>query len=198
LHPSSPEEDVVRQVNVDSAEIAGLDLSEFRHRDSSPWSHLSVFLPFSASQLSVVGMFETAVPAAAIVVLKGTEPHGRPSMIRQLTLVAAMGAWITTTPANAKAADNDVRCLTVSKFFAATEKDPRRKQLSVASAFFYLGRIDARLSPTQLKAELAAPSALIKQAEAAAIMNLCAKKLQVTQRSLQVLGQAVGNAQSKK
>ena len=119
-------------------------------------------------------------------------------MFRPVTLVAAMSALILTAPASAQPADNDVRCLTVSKFFAATEKDPGRKQLSVASAFFYLGRIDARLSPAQLKAQLTAPSALIKQAEAASIMNACAKKLQATQRSLQVLGQAVGTPQSKR
>jgi hypothetical protein len=119
-------------------------------------------------------------------------------MIRQLTLVAAMGALLSTTPASAQAADNDVRCLTASKFFAATEKDPGRKQLSVASAFFYLGRIDARLTPAQLKAQLTAPGSLIKQSEAGAIMTACARKLQATQRSLQVLGQAVGAPQSKK
>jgi hypothetical protein len=119
-------------------------------------------------------------------------------MIRPLTLVAAMSALISTGPASAQPPDSDVRCLTASKFFAATEKDPGRKQLSVASAFFYLGRIDARLSPAQLKAQLAAPSALIKQAEVASIMNACAKKLQATQRSLQVLGQAGGAPQSRK
>lgn len=82
-------------------------------------------------------------------------------MIRQLTIVTAIGTLITTAPASAQAPDNDVRCLTVSKFFAAIEKDPGKKQLSVASAFFYLGRIDARLSTAQLKAQLGSPSALI-------------------------------------
>jgi hypothetical protein len=119
-------------------------------------------------------------------------------MIRQLTFTLAMSALILTGPASAQAPDNDVRCLTASKFFAATEKDPGRKQLSVASAFFYLGRIDARLSPAQLKAQLAEPSALIRQAEVASIMNACAKKLQATQRSLQVLGQAGGAPQPRK
>ena len=119
-------------------------------------------------------------------------------MIRRLTLVAAMSVSIWTAAASAQVPDNDVRCLTVSKFFAANEKDPAKKQLSVASAFFYLGRIDARLSPAQLKAQLAAPSALIKQAEAGSLMNACAKKVQVTQRSLQAIGQAVGAPQSKK
>ena len=119
-------------------------------------------------------------------------------MIRRLTVVAAMGVLFWTAAASAQVPDNDVRCLTVSKFFAANEKDPRKKQLSVVSAFFYLGRIDARLSVGQLKAQLAAPGALIKQAEAGSLMNACAKKVQETQRSLLAIGQAVGAPQSKK
>ena len=115
-------------------------------------------------------------------------------MIRRLTLVAATSALIWIAPVSAQGPDNDVRCLTTSKFFAATEKDPQKKQLAVASAFFFLGRIDARLSPAQIKAQLVAPGALIKQSEAGSIMNACAKKVQVTQRSLQ----AIGAPQSKK
>ena len=119
-------------------------------------------------------------------------------MIRRLTLVAAMSALNWTAPASAQGPDNDVRCLTTSKFFASTEKDPQKKQLAVASAFFFLGRIDARLSPAQIKAQLVAPGALIKQSEAGALMNDCAKRVQLSQRSLMMIGQTITSRPGKK
>ena len=109
-----------------------------------------------------------------------------------------MGVLAWSGPVDAQVADNDVRCLTVAKFFAATEKDPMRKQLAVASAFFYLGRVDARLSEAQLKAQISGPHALIKQAEVGTLMTACAKRVQITQNMLMGLGQAAASPPSKK
>lgn len=112
-------------------------------------------------------------------------------MISRLGLAcAAMSTCVWIGPANAQGTDPDVRCMTVSKFFAKFEKDPARKQLSVASAFFFLGRIDARLSPDQLKAQIAAPGVTIKKTEASQLMTGCARKVQSTQQSLMNMGHA--------
>ena len=117
---------------------------------------------------------------------------------RSSTLRASIGLSIWAASVGAQAADNDVRCLATSKLFAATEKDPMRKQLAVASAFYYLGRLEARLLPAELKAQLAEPSALVKQADAGALMTACAKRVQGSQRSLMAIGQALGSPRSKK
>lgn len=120
-------------------------------------------------------------------------------MIRRLGAVsAAMSIFAWAGPAGAQAVDPDVRCLTVSKFFAATEKDPGRKQLAIASAFFFLGRIDARLSPAQLKAKLGNPSALIQQKDAGQLMTACAKRVQISQQALMTMGRALTGSQLKK
>lgn len=120
-------------------------------------------------------------------------------MIRQLSVAsAAISFLVWGGPAYAQAADNDVRCLTVSKFYAATEKDPRRREHARAMAFFFLGRIDARLSPVQLKSQLGAPSALIKQSEAGELRRACAKKVKTSQDSLLRLGQSVAGLPAKK
>jgi hypothetical protein len=120
-------------------------------------------------------------------------------MVRQLGFIsAAISVLVWGGPAGAQAADNDVRCLTVSKFFAATEKDPRRREHARAMAFFFLGRIDARLPPAQLKSQLGAPSALIKQSGASELRIACAKRVQTSQDALLRLGQSVGGSPAKK
>ena len=120
-------------------------------------------------------------------------------MIRRLCAVfAAINMLTWAGPASAQAADNDVRCLTVSKFFAATEKDPRRREHAQAIAFFFLGRIDARLSASQLKERLGAASALIKQSDAGTLRKACAKKVEEVQRSLFIIGKSLAGVDSRR
>ena len=103
---------------------------------------------------------------------------------------AVMSICAAAGTAGAQTVETDVRCVTVSKFFANIEKDPAKKQLAFASAFFFLGRIDARLSPDQLKTQIALPGATIKKTEAGELMTFCAKKLKSSEQSLMNMGHA--------
>lgn len=105
-------------------------------------------------------------------------------MYRIGAAVAGLSFLAVAVPASAQTSESDVRCLIVSKFYAANEKDPAKKQLSILSAFFYLGRIDARMTVDQLKAQAAAPSGQIKAADAGPIMTECAKKLQISEKTM--------------
>lgn len=120
-------------------------------------------------------------------------------MIHRTSILAIMASvCVWAGPAQAQSTDPDVRCLTVSKFFAKFDQDPRKRQMSVASAFFYLGRIDAKLSTDQLKAQIATPGAAIKKTEASQLMMVCARKIQSVQQSLMNMGRATTTLPLKK
>lgn len=112
-----------------------------------------------------------------------------------LILFTALTLW--AAPSAAQAADPDVQCLTLSKFFAANEKDPPKKLLATASTFFFLGRVDARLSAEQLKSLISAPSGQIKKTEAGGLMTICAKRLQARQQALFGVGRPAMSGMGK-
>ena len=105
---------------------------------------------------------------------------------RSVIMFVALALW--AVPLAAQGADPDVQCLTLSKFFAANEKDATKKLLATASTFFYLGRVDARLSADQLKLLISAPSGQIKKTDAGGLMTACAKRLQGRQQALMSVG----------
>lgn len=94
------------------------------------------------------------------------------------TLLMTLGLAILPTAASAQAgSDADVRCLLVSNTFAEKETDPQRKQLATLSISFYLGRVDARLSPTQFRAAVTALSKEAAHTDFGTIMTACAKNV---------------------
>lgn len=105
-----------------------------------------------------------------------------------ITTLAAASIFIAVRPARSEIANTDVRCLAVSKMFASIEKDPAKKQIVVASVFFYLGRIDATLSPNQLKAQATDPGGGIKKTELGDLMTFCARKMISSQQVLLNMG----------
>ena len=115
-----------------------------------------------------------------------------------ITGTLAAGALTLASAASAQPVDPDLRCFALSNAFASLEKDPLKKQLAVASTFFFLGRIDGKLSPAQIIAQLSSPAASLKQAEAGPLMNACAKRVQEAQRALMTTGRAVPAPQPKK
>ena len=90
----------------------------------------------------------------------------------------ALAAVGIGSPVLAQSVDSDVRCLLAANVFARQEKDPARKQLAVAAAGFYLGRLDARISNEQLKTAVLAQAKIMPAESLGPTMTDCAKHLQ--------------------
>ena len=90
--------------------------------------------------------------------------------------VAFLAAGLAA-PVAAQSVDDDVRCLLASNFFARAEKNPQQKQIAMASAAFYLGRLDARISNEQLNGAAMAQAKTMTKDSLGPTMNGCAKRL---------------------
>ncbi len=107
-------------------------------------------------------------------------------MLRRTTLLAAtIGTIMAAAPLAAQSVDDDARCALASNVFSKVEKAPAKKQLATLASFFYLGRLDGRLSPAQIRSALLAQGKLMKQADLGTTMTACAKRLQATNTALQ-------------
>jgi hypothetical protein len=115
----------------------------------------------------------------------------------RVLLCLGLATVLLAAPASAQAVSDDVRCLLVSNAFAATEKDVPRKQLAVESAHFFLGRIDAKLTQPQLKAQILQIAKTLRPDTMAATMNACVKRVQSRQQMMQVIGGEIKAAQPK-
>jgi hypothetical protein len=89
-----------------------------------------------------------------------------------LTLAIAASA-----PAAAQAA-SDVRCLMASNLFAAAAKDPKARKLAEAGKYFFLGRVSGQLNEQQVRAQMLAQAKTITPANAAKVMQSCARQMQ--------------------
>ncbi|WP_294394768.1 hypothetical protein [uncultured Sphingomonas sp.] len=118
-------------------------------------------------------------------------------MPRLLTLAAAAVAAVTATSLPAQGADQDVRCLMASNLFSQAEKDPTRKQVALVSSFFYMGRLDGRVTPAQLKAQILAQGKTLTTKNAGETMTACAKNVQGKQALIQGIGKQLA-AQTRK
>jgi hypothetical protein len=113
-------------------------------------------------------------------------------MKRCTILIATLGlAALATSPVAAQALDPDVKCMLASDVFGRMEKDQNRRQLAVLSGLFYFGRIDGRLSPAQMKAQILAVGTQMKATDLGPVMNECAKRFQSRQQALQAIGKQV-------
>ncbi|MBS0504411.1 MAG: hypothetical protein JSS55_11540 [Proteobacteria bacterium] len=95
---------------------------------------------------------------------------------------------LTSLSGTARAANEDVRCLLASNLFTKAEKDPAKRQVALLSSYFYLGRVDARLSGQQLAIALKAEAGTITPESAGPTMTACAKRVQGAGAAIQVLG----------
>ena len=119
-------------------------------------------------------------------------------MVRSFSGLIAVGALILAAPAVAAPADHDVQCFMASNVFANADKDPARKALAAAAGLYYLGRLDARLSPDQLKAQITAQGKMLNPQSLGPTMTACAKELQAKQTALRAMGQDLARTQGKK
>ena len=111
---------------------------------------------------------------------------------RLVSVVLGASMIFAAAPAIAQGADGDVRCLLASNLFTKAEKDPAKRQVAVLASYFYLGRVDGRLSGTQLAAALKAQAPAITPQAAGPIMTACAKRVQSAGTAMQMLGKQLG------
>jgi hypothetical protein len=111
-----------------------------------------------------------------------------------LLSMAALTAATLAAPAIAQAAMADVRCVLVANAFAATEKDEPKKQFATQTAHFFYGRVDARLTPAQLKAQVMAVSKTLTPQNLAPTMNGCVTKLKDRLGVMQQIGREMAAA----
>jgi hypothetical protein len=82
---------------------------------------------------------------------------------------------------------DDAKCLLVSNTYARTSTTQEARVIAGSTAAFYLGRIDGRVSPTALKAALAAQHKLLTAANGPAIMKACTERLGQVERSVSAM-----------
>ena len=73
--------------------------------------------------------------------------------------------------------------------FAKAAPDDKGREAAVRTRFYYLGRVEARLTTAQLKAALLAQGKTFDMASAATTMNACVQRLDASARSVQAIGQ---------
>lgn len=111
------------------------------------------------------------------------------------TLSLAAGLSLLPTVAQAQTADPDVRCMLVSNVFAEKEPDAKKKQVAILSVTYYLGRIDAKLSPAQFRAAVIAVGKEPLGKDIAQTMTACAKGLQSKQIATAEMIQGIAKSQ---
>jgi hypothetical protein len=107
---------------------------------------------------------------------------------------AGLAMSLTSVPAAAQTANEDVKCLLASNLFVKAEKDPGKHQVAVLASYYYLGRVDARLSGAQLSAALKTQAPTINAENAGPTMTACAKRVQGAAVAIQALGKSIGGA----
>ena len=111
-------------------------------------------------------------------------------MLRMTIIISAAITAVTIgTPLAAQSVDQDVRCWIASNVVARQEKDPGRKQFAGLAVFYYLGRLDARLSTQQLKAAATTQAKAMNGTDLGPMMRTCATRLIDRQKALQAMSQ---------
>ena len=120
------------------------------------------------------------------------------TMLRKSLMLAAMATTIAAAPpagkpapapALATAPATTINCLLASNTFAQRETDPKQKSLAEGVLYFYLGRVDPRSSPQQLKSALKQAGVSLRGVGAAPLMNACLREMETKAQLLQTIGQ---------
>lgn len=99
------------------------------------------------------------------------------AMLRWIGALGFAGGLISAS-ASAAEIDADARCLAAASVFSSSEKDLRKQQIASAARFFFLGRVDARLSGAQLKSALEQASKELTPETVGPVMTSCAASMQ--------------------
>lgn len=100
----------------------------------------------------------------------------------------ALASCLANAPAAAQSTASDVRCLLVSGAFAKA-KDPKARSAARVVSAYYMGRVDSRLSTSQLQTALVAEEKGITPANAGSTMNSCSRFMAQRNAAMQALGQ---------
>lgn len=103
-------------------------------------------------------------------------------------------ALALAAPAAAQSVDQDVRCMIASNIFASVEKDPKLKQIAQVSSLYYFGRVDARLNPAQLKAQIISLGKTMNKTTLGPTMTTCARQFGQKQQALAAMGKSMTEA----
>ena len=113
------------------------------------------------------------------------------------TALVACGLLAAFAPVavDARAIDDDIRCMLVSSGFSRMAKDENARRASAMTAAFYLGKIDGRFAGAALSAAIRAQGDGAAIKDAAPVMRACAARAAAAQDRMTVI---VRQAQSAK
>lgn len=104
----------------------------------------------------------------------------------QTTTATKPAAPAAKAPALPTPPRTDANCLLVSNIFAQQSTDATQKSRAQTVLFYYFGRLDARGSDAQLKADIKQAGTMQLNGEtAASLMNSCAQNMQSRAQVLQ-------------
>lgn len=102
--------------------------------------------------------------------------------------VAAIAFAAAACPADAQTANRDVRCLLLSNLFSKAAPDARGKESAAQTRLFYLGRVSAKFSPTQLQTAMTTEAKTIDPNGAGPEMNKCVASVQASAAAAEAVG----------
>lgn len=105
-----------------------------------------------------------------------------------ILLLAAVSAAATAVPVRAQT-PSAVSCLVVSAAWSTSTKDAKAKQLALAAAAFYLGRLDSATTPAQFKSAYDRERRALTQKKAGPLMNSCVRVMQDKARMVETVRQ---------
>lgn len=107
-----------------------------------------------------------------------------------LTIAANQPAPRSASPATQNIpAPTTFNCLLASNVFAQKETDPKMRTMAYQTLDFYLGRINPRTTPTQLKTALKLTADGLKGVNAAPLMNACLRDFRAKAAMVQSVAQ---------
>jgi nucleoid-associated protein YgaU len=115
--------------------------------------------------------------------------------MKTLLVGCGMLAVLIPVTVNARALDDDVRCMLVSSGYARLAKDENSRRASAMTAAFYLGRINGRFEVPALSAAIRAQGDGVPAKEAEPLMRACAARASAAQDLITTI---VKQAQSNK
>ena len=101
---------------------------------------------------------------------------------------AAPSARVAVTPTMAAPVATTFNCILASNAFAQREPDPKQKVLAEQTLNFYLGRLNPRITETQLKTAIKLTADGLKGVNAVQLMNECLADFRAKAQMLQAAG----------
>ena len=110
------------------------------------------------------------------------------ALLRMTLMSALASSALLNASASAQNA-TDVKCLLVSNFYSKNAKDDKIRRVAESATYFFLGRIDRRLSRTQLKTALEAEQRALSRANVGPSMDACHLDMQASAKMLESVSQ---------